>query len=59
MTYDSTEDITDTTPDPELDNDVELDDADERKAAARRRIDDIMEQKRLKALLDDSDDWDI
>lgn len=25
----------------------------------RKRIDDLLEQKRLKALLDDSEDWDI
>lgn len=25
----------------------------------RKRIDDLLEKKRLKALLDDSDDWDI
>jgi hypothetical protein len=25
----------------------------------RKRIDDLLEQKRLKELLDDSDDWDI
>ncbi|WP_257174043.1 PA3496 family putative envelope integrity protein [Colwellia sp. M166] len=25
----------------------------------RRRIDDLLERKRLKELLDDSDDWDI
>tara|TARA_R110000787_G_scaffold7876_3_gene26237 strand:+ start:994 stop:1173 length:180 start_codon:yes stop_codon:yes gene_type:complete len=25
----------------------------------RRRIDDLLEQKRLKALLDDADDWDF
>ncbi|MGB1261414.1 MAG: PA3496 family putative envelope integrity protein [Cognaticolwellia sp.] len=25
----------------------------------RKRIDDLLERKRLKALLDDADDWDI
>lgn len=28
-------------------------------SAVRRRIDDLLEQKRLKALLDDADDWDF
>ena len=31
----------------------------EHNSEIRKRIDDLLEQKRLKALLDDSDDWDI
>ncbi len=28
-------------------------------AEVRKRIDDLLERKRLKELIDDSDDWDI
>jgi len=31
----------------------------ERNNKARKRIDELMEKKRLKYLLDDSEDWDI
>ncbi|QOL26960.1 hypothetical protein LP316_06620 [Thalassotalea sp. LPB0316] len=35
------------------------DEQDKRNSIARKRIDDILEQKRLKLLLDDTDDWEL
>jgi hypothetical protein len=41
--------------------DIEIETSDDEKAKkqalARKRIDELMEQKRLRELLDDSDDW--
>lgn len=59
MRYDSddntnkSDDINDI--DAELVNDPKAQRANE----ARKKIDEILEQKRLKALLDNSEDWDI
>lgn len=39
--------------------DYKQDEQDIRNSKARKRIDDLLEQKRLKDLLDDSEDWDI
>lgn len=39
--------------------DYKQDEQDIRNSKARKRIDDLLEQKRLKDLLDDSLDWDI
>lgn len=35
------------------------DEQSKRNSLARKRIDDLKEQKRLKELLDDEDDWDV
>ena len=40
----------------ELNNEQALEQA-QKNLLARKRIDDLMEKKRLKELLDDSDDW--
>jgi len=40
-----------------LDNSVNVDESNEHDTEVRKRIDDLIEKKRLKELLDDSDDW--
>jgi hypothetical protein len=52
---DNAESIDDST----YDNDLATGDKAEKNSKVRKRIDDLMEKKRLKELLDDSDDWDI
>jgi hypothetical protein len=52
----------DTSPDIEqesYDKDLPKDKKAAHNSEVRKRIDDLLEQKRLKALLDDPDDWDI
>ncbi len=49
---------------PAIDLDIDIEEISDvekakKKALARKRIDELMEQKRLKELLDDTDDWDI
>ena len=43
----------------EQDKRFKQDEKDKRNSIARKRIDDLLEQKRLKSLLDDTDDWDV
>lgn len=47
------------TGDSASEQDYKQDEQDIRNSKARKRIDDLLEQKRLKDLLDDSLDWDI
>lgn len=58
MTYDNTDDLDDDL-DIESDNNLNIKPSEEKSADVRKRIDDLLERKRLKELLDDSDDWDI
>ncbi|WP_286235049.1 PA3496 family putative envelope integrity protein [Thalassotalea sediminis] len=58
MTYDNTDDLDDSNLDTDNDN-IEIKPGEEKNAQVRRKIDDLLERKRLKELLDDSDDWDI
>lgn len=60
MTYDDTDDINDNEQlDNDSDNDLSLQSkpSDKKDAEVRKRIDDLLEKKRLKELLDDTDDW--
>jgi len=43
----------------DYDNDLAKGDEAERNSTVRRRIDALMEKKRLKELLDDSEDWEL
>jgi len=56
------DDLTDdTTPEVEqesYDKDLPKGDKATHNSEVRKRIDELLEQKRLKALLDDADDWD-
>ncbi len=45
--------------DSNYDNDLATGEKAEKNSKVRKRIDDLMEKKRLKELLDDSDDWDL
>ncbi|GHF85689.1 PA3496 family putative envelope integrity protein [Thalassotalea marina] len=58
MTYDNTDDL-DENLDIEPENTLDIKPSEEKSADVRKRIDDLLERKRLKELLDDSDDWDI
>ena len=42
-----------------FDNDLPKGDQAAHKCEVRKRIEELLERKRLKELLDDSDDWDI
>jgi hypothetical protein len=57
------DDLTDdTTPEVEqesYDKDLPKGDKAAHNSEVRKRIDELLEKKRLKALLDDSDDWDF
>ena len=59
MTYDDDNDLND--DDDMIDSDIEetitVKSGEEKNAKVRRRIDDLLESKRLKELLDDSEDW--
>lgn len=63
MNYDANKNNIDTTIDEQdianLDDDIGNDEQSQRNSLARKRIDDLLEKKRLKYLLDDSEDWDI
>ena len=39
--------------------DIKIDEQSKRNNLARKRIDDLLEKKRLKELLDDEDDWEV
>jgi len=41
------------------DSDLASGDEAEKNSKVRKRIDDLMEKKRLKELLDDEEDWDL
>jgi len=53
------EDISNPSEKKDYDDDFSDTEQAERNNKARKRIDELMEKKRLKYLLDDSEDWDI
>ncbi|GLX79645.1 hypothetical protein tinsulaeT_29850 [Thalassotalea insulae] len=57
MTYDDSDALNDGDIDNELDADIDIDTVEQKDAKVRKRIDDLLERKRLRELLDDSDDW--
>jgi len=56
MSYDATDDLNDNN---DLDNEsnIDLESVEQKDAKVRKRIDDLLEKKRLRELLDDTDDW--
>ena len=44
---------------PDYDQDLASGDEAVKNTKIRKRIDELLEKKRLKELLDDSDDWDV
>lgn len=55
---DSSDEI-DSIDESDYDKDLAKGNKAERNSKVRRRIDDLLERKRLKELLDDSDDWEL
>lgn len=59
MAYDSTNDLIDSNKNAERELNNKTQQQTKHDINVRKRIDDFIEQKRLKYLLDDSDDWTI
>lgn len=59
MNDDLTDDITPSIEQNNYEDDMPKGEKAEHNSDVRKRIDDLLERKRLKELLDDSDDWDI
>ncbi|MDT0604607.1 PA3496 family putative envelope integrity protein [Thalassotalea castellviae] len=57
MSDEISENISSSHVDIDADLTVDVKDSEVKDASIRQRIDDLLEQKRLKALLDDSEDW--
>ena len=57
MTYDDADELNESNMDNDFDADFELDASEQKDAKVRKRIDDLLEKKRLRELLDDTDDW--
>lgn len=57
MTYDSTENLNSNNIDIDKDAEIDMNKNEVKDIKVRQRIDDLLEKKRLKELLDDSDDW--
>ncbi|MEW6992171.1 PA3496 family putative envelope integrity protein [Colwelliaceae bacterium 6441] len=57
MTYDPTESLDNSQEDTDTDSNFDVKASEVKDAKIRKRIDDLLEKKRLKELLDDSDDW--
>ncbi|WP_426358289.1 PA3496 family putative envelope integrity protein [Pseudocolwellia sp. HL-MZ19] len=55
----SVEDISNNDDKISYDDDLAKGDKAERNSQVRQRIEDMLERKRLKELLDDSDDWEL
>jgi hypothetical protein len=55
----SVEDISNNDDSTSYDEDLAKGDKAERNSQVRQRIEDMLERKRLKELLDDSDDWEL
>ena len=49
----------DTKNTPDYDKDLAANEESDKNAKIRKRIDELLEKKRLKEMLDDTDDWDI
>ena len=59
MNDDLTDDMSPATDQESYDEDMPKGEKAKHNSDVRKRIDDLLERKRLKELLDDSDDWDI
>ncbi|MCO4799236.1 MAG: hypothetical protein KC484_08485 [Colwelliaceae bacterium] len=57
MTYDSTEGLDSNNLDIDKDAAIDMKKNEVKDIKVRQRIDDLLEKKRLKELLDDTDDW--
>lgn len=57
MSYISDDDIMDGNDNSDFDDGMIADEKSESNSNVRKKIDDLLEKKRLKELLDDSDDW--
>lgn len=57
MTYDATDNLDNSSNENEVERDIDVKSSEIKDAKVRKRIDDLLEQKRLKELLDDTDDW--
>lgn len=57
MTYDATDNLNNTNTERDVDSSIDVKSSEVKDARVRKRIDDLLEKKRLKELLDDSDDW--
>ncbi len=57
MTYDDTDDLSEDDVELDSESEVEIEPVEKKDAQVRRRIDDLLERKRLRELLDDTDDW--
>ncbi|MFD2167989.1 PA3496 family putative envelope integrity protein [Thalassotalea euphylliae] len=59
MTYRSTDNIVNEKDSPDYEKDLATGEEAIKNTKVRKRIDELLEKKRLKELLDDSDDWDV
>ncbi|MDG1752456.1 MAG: hypothetical protein P8I03_12475 [Thalassotalea sp.] len=57
MAYDKNENLTNSNVDIDKDSTIDVKNSEVKDAKIRKRIDDLLEQKRLKEMLDDTDDW--
>lgn len=57
MTYDNIEIANNSDVDIDKDSNIDVKNSEVKDASVRKRIDDLLEKKRLKELLDDTDDW--
>ena len=60
MSFDNLDSL-DNSAKSELDSDLDakIRPSEDKDPKVRKRIDELLEKKRLKALLDDTDDWDV
>lgn len=60
MNHQSNNDLTDfKETSSDVDTEIQIGDDAEKSTKIRKRIDELLEKKRLKELLDDSGDWDV
>ena len=57
MSFDADIDTTTNEQPDNIDDDLKVDEQTKRNCLARKRIDELLEKKRLKELLDDEEDW--
>jgi hypothetical protein len=57
MPYDKSENLTNNNVEIDKDSNIDVKNSEVKDAKVRKRIDDLLEQKRLKEMLDDTDDW--
>ena len=58
MPYQAGNNQIDTNSSPDFDKDINSEEA-IKNTKIRKRIDELLEKKKLKEMLDDSDDWDV